>query len=152
LAAEDKRDEADAQFQRAMAMSEHTKWPSAARDYRDFLRRIGRDADVAALERSLPFLGPPQSEPGVTAPQVIGKREPQYSEAARTRRLVGTVVLVLEIDPSGVPVNIQVLEPLGFGLDEKAIAAAGNWRFRPGAKDGKPVTVAATIEVTFRLL
>src|SRR5580658_9161179 len=133
LAAEDKRDEAEAQFQRAMAMSEHTKWPSAARDYRDFLRRIGRDADVAA-------------------PQVIGKREPQYSEAARTRRLVGTVVLVLEIDPSGVPVNIQVLEPLGFGLDEKAIAAAGNWRFRPGAKDGKPVTVAATIEVTFRLL
>jgi hypothetical protein len=41
---------------------------------------------------------------------------------------------------------------MGHGLDENAIEAASKWRFRPGANDGKPVTVAATFEVNFRLL
>jgi outer membrane biosynthesis protein TonB len=48
--------------------------------------------------------------------------------------------------------NIKVQRPLGMGLDEKAIEAVQQWRFRPGMKDGKPVTVAATLEVNFRPL
>jgi hypothetical protein len=49
-------------------------------------------------------------------------------------------------------VNPRVLRGVGYGLDEKALEAVAQWKFRPGAKDGKPVTVAATIEVNFRLL
>jgi periplasmic protein TonB len=45
-----------------------------------------------------------------------------------------------------------VQRSLGLGLDEKAIEAVKQWKFKPGYKDGQPVKVAATIEVNFRLL
>jgi len=48
--------------------------------------------------------------------------------------------------------DLKVMRSLGLGLDEKAIEAVEKWKFRPGYKDGKPVTVAATVEVNFRLL
>jgi len=89
---------------------------------------------------------------GVTAPQLVYKVEPEYSEEARKAKYQGTVVLYVEVDSSGRARNLRVIRSLGLGLDEKAIEAVNKWKFRPGYKDGKPVTVAATIEVNFRLL
>jgi len=89
---------------------------------------------------------------GVTAPALLYKKEPEYSEEARKAKYQGTVVLYIEVDPSGKAVNPRVIRSLGLGLDEKAIEAVRQWKFKPGYKDGKPVTVAATIEVNFRLL
>ena len=48
--------------------------------------------------------------------------------------------------------NFAIRRSLGLGLDEKSIEAVKRWRFKPGTKDGMPVTVAATIEVNWRLL
>lgn len=89
---------------------------------------------------------------GVTSPQLLFKVEPEYSEEARKAKYQGTVVLYVEVDPSGKAKNLRVVRSLGLGLDEKAIEAVNKWKFRPGYKDGHPVTVAATIEVNFRLL
>jgi protein TonB len=89
---------------------------------------------------------------GVSAPTVLLKVEPEYSEEARKAKYQGTVVLYVEVDANGRPRNLKVVRSLGLGLDEKAIEAVEKWKFRPGYKDGKPVTVAATIEVNFRLL
>ncbi len=89
---------------------------------------------------------------GVTAPALLYKVEPEYSEEARKAKYQGTVLLYIEVDPSGHATNIRVARSLGLGLDEKAIEAVRKWKFKPGYKDGKPVTVAATIEVNFRLL
>jgi outer membrane biosynthesis protein TonB len=47
---------------------------------------------------------------------------------------------------------MRVIRPLGLGLEEKAMEAVALWQFRPGRKDGQPVTVEAQIEVNFRLL
>ena len=89
---------------------------------------------------------------GVSAPTVIYKVEPEYSEEARKAKFQGTVVLVIVIDEQGVARNFRVIKPLGLGLDEKAIEAVQKWRFSPGRKGGQPVAVQATIEVNFRLL
>ncbi len=89
---------------------------------------------------------------GVTAPSLLYKVEPEYSEEARKAKYQGVVVLYVEVDPSGKAINPRVIRSLGLGLDEKAIEAVRKWKFRPGYKDGKAVTVAATIEVNFRLL
>jgi protein TonB len=89
---------------------------------------------------------------GVTAPALLYKVEPEYSEEARKAKYQGTVLLYIQVDPSGKAINMRVLHSLGLGLDEKAMEAVKKWKFKPGVKDGKPVTVEAQIEVNFRLL
>jgi periplasmic protein TonB len=89
---------------------------------------------------------------GVSAPTLMFKVEPEYSEEARKAKYQGVVLLYVEVDPSGKATNIRVLHSLGLGLDEKAMEAVRKWKFRPGLKDGRPVTVQAQIEVNFRLL
>jgi TonB family protein len=89
---------------------------------------------------------------GVSAPVLLYRKEPEYTEEARRARYSGTVQLYVEIDPSGTPTNIRVLQGPGLGLDERAIEAVRTWKFKPGYKDGNPVTVGANISVSFRLL
>lgn len=89
---------------------------------------------------------------GVSAPVVIFKKEPEYSEEARKAKYQGTVLLAIVVDVDGTTKNIRVIRSLGLGLDEKAVEAVLAWRFRPGYKDGRPVPVQANVEVNFRLL
>ena len=89
---------------------------------------------------------------GVSAPQVLFKVDPEYSEQARKAKYQGTVVLNLIVQRDGSVRDIRIIQPLGLGLDEKAIEAVRQWRFKPGVKNGLPVDVSAVIEVTFRLL
>ena len=88
----------------------------------------------------------------VSAPQLISKTEPEYSEEARKAKYSGSVLLSIVVDANGLPRDIKVVRPLGLGLDEKAIEAVMKWRFRPGMKGGRAVAVQAQVEVTFRLL
>ncbi len=88
----------------------------------------------------------------VSAPQLISKIEPEYSEEARKAKYSGTVLLSIIVDANGLPRDIKVVRPLGLGLDEKAIEAVSHWRFRPGMKGGKAVATQAQVEVNFRLL
>lgn len=88
----------------------------------------------------------------LTAPRVLYKVEPEFSEEARKAKYQGTVLLTIEVGEDGKPHRLQVLRGLGLGLDEKAMEAVSRWRFRPASRNGRPVRAAATIEVNFRLL
>ncbi|MHB8302002.1 MAG: energy transducer TonB [Acidobacteriaceae bacterium] len=88
---------------------------------------------------------------GVTAPQVIHRVEPEFSDAARQAKYQGVVSLQLIVDPQGNPQNIQVIHPLGMGLDAKAIEAVRQYRFKPAMYQGHPVPVQILIDVAFHL-
>ncbi len=91
------------------------------------------------------------SEPGVTAPKVLHKVDPDYTKQAKDAKIEGTVVLNVEVHPDGRAHNMRVERSLDPGLDQQALESVEQWRFSPAKKDGKPVTVAATIEINFRL-
>jgi TonB family protein len=88
---------------------------------------------------------------GVTPPTVLSRIEPQYSDSARAARIQGTVVLEAFIDENGVPKVLRVVRSLDPELDQNAIAAIEQWRFKPGTRNGIPVKVALNIEVNFNL-
>ena len=88
---------------------------------------------------------------GTTAPRVLSKIDPEYTPLAREAQIAGTVLLSTTIGSDGVPRDIKVVRSLDSGLDEKAITAVLRWKFQPGTRDGKAVSVQATIEVNFRL-
>ncbi len=87
----------------------------------------------------------------VSAPILVSKTEPEYSEEARRAGHSGRVLLSLVVGANGLPRDITVVRPLGMGLDEKAIEAIQKWRFTPGMKGGRFVATQATIEVSFSL-
>jgi TonB family protein len=89
---------------------------------------------------------------GVSAPRLVLRVDPEYSEEARKAKWQGFVRLEIEVWPDGRPHNLRVVQSLGLGLDEKAIEAVSQWRFVPGKRDGAAVKTLATVEVNFRLL
>ena len=84
-------------------------------------------------------------------PVVVYRTDPEYTEQARVAKYQGSVLLSVDIDPAGTPTNIKVQRGLGLGLNEKAVEAVKQWKFRPGQKDGTAVSVQTNIEVIFRL-
>jgi TonB family protein len=85
-------------------------------------------------------------------PVVIYKRDPDYTEEARRAKLNGSVMLKIVVGADGLAKDIQVVKSLGLGMDEKAMEAVSEWRFRPAERNGQPVDFPATIEVTFRIV
>ena len=60
-------------------------------------------------------------------------------------------MLMLVVGKDGHTYDIHVRQSLGMGLDEQAIAAVKNWRFRPAKLNGQPVDAQVAVEVSFRL-
>src|ERR1022692_671615 len=87
---------------------------------------------------------------GVTPPTPISRMEPQFTELGRDARFVGPVLVQIVVNADGEVTDPHVTKKVGMGLDEEAIAAALQWKFRPATKDGQPVAVFAQIEVNFR--
>jgi TonB family protein len=88
----------------------------------------------------------------VSAPVLIHSVEAEFSDEARRAKYQGVCLISLIVDTQGNPQNIRVTRALGMGLDEKAIEAIRQYKFKPAMKDGKtPVPVMITVEVNFRL-
>jgi len=90
---------------------------------------------------------------GVSLPTLIKEVKPNYTAVAIANRIQGTVLLAAVVLPNGTVGDVTVLQSLdaAYGLDNQAVVAAKQWVFAPGMKDGLPVAVRVTIEMTFTL-
>jgi TonB family protein len=90
---------------------------------------------------------------GITLPSVLREVKPAYTADAMRAKVQGSVWLECIVMPDGSVGDVRVtrsLDPI-FGLDQEAIKAAKQWRFKPGMRQGEPVPVIITIELTFTL-
>ena len=98
---------------------------------------------------------PPVYTPGngVSLPVLVTEVKPSYTQEAKDARIQGTVLLECVVESDGRVGEVKVSRSLDavLGLDQEAIGAAKQWRFKPGEKDGKPVAVRVHIEMAFTL-
>jgi protein TonB len=99
--------------------------------------------------------GPHQIGNGVSSPILIREVRPNYTGDAMRAKLQGAVEMEAVVQPDGTvdPKSIRVTRSLDstFGLDEQAIIAVKQWRFRPATLHGQAVAVIINIELTFTL-
>jgi TonB family protein len=90
---------------------------------------------------------------GVTVPELITKVRPEYTKAAKAAGIVGSVVIEAVVEPDGSVGEVWVVRSLDeqHGLDAQATAAARQYEFKPGLRDGKPVAVAVSLQFNFTL-
>jgi TonB family protein len=88
---------------------------------------------------------------GVTPPQVLNSIDPSSNEFAQQFGIAGMELLRTVVDSTGVPRQIAIARPIGFGLDEKAVEAVKNSHFRPATVNGQAVPVVVDLVVTFRI-
>ncbi len=106
------------------------------------------DADVPA---------PPtvQSRPAVAEKvipaEILSKPVPIYTEEARAKRIEGEVLLEVVLEATGKLRVIKVVRGLGHGLDDAAVHAAEQIRFKPALKDGQPSDSTAVLHIIFQL-
>ena len=77
--------------------------------------------------------------------------DPEFSDEARRAKYQGVVVLDIIVDAQGNPQHIKVVRQLGMGLDEKAVEAVKQYKFKPGMFQGKAVPVEMNVEINFQL-
>ena len=90
---------------------------------------------------------------GVTLPVVTYEVRPQYTAEAMRAKITGRVVVELTVTSKGEVTDVEVTQSLDreYGLDDNCVAAAKQWKFKPGTKDGKPVAVRVWIENQFTM-
>jgi TonB family protein len=82
---------------------------------------------------------------------ILEKPDPVYTEEARKLGIQGEVVLDVIFPASGRIEVLRVVRGLGHGLDEAAIRAAQQIRFKPALQSGSPVNFPATLRIVFQL-
>jgi TonB family protein len=108
------------------------------------------DADVPA---------PPtvQSKPATPAParmtaaEILSKPTPVYTPEARSKRIEGEVLLEVVFEATGKIRVLRVIRGLGYGLDDAAVHAAEQIRFKPALQDGQPSDSTAVVHIIFQL-
>jgi TonB family protein len=106
------------------------------------------DAEPGAVAQTKPK----QTEAAPTSPpEIVSKPTPTYTDEARKLRVEGEVLLEVLFESSGKVEVVRVVRGLGHGLDEAAIRAAEQIRFKPALRNGQPADSRGVLHITFQL-
>ena len=87
----------------------------------------------------------------ITPPRLTEVASPFYTEEAKKKKIEGSVTLLIVVDKKGDVIDAKVVKGLGHGLDENAVVAVKEWKYKPAEKDGEPITVKMEVTVDFNL-
>jgi protein TonB len=89
----------------------------------------------------------------VTAPVPLVTPQVEYTSAAMHEKVQGTVRIQCIVSRVGVCSDVTVIRSLDktFGLDDQAVRAIREWRFRPGTRAGTPVSTRVKVDLRFAL-
>ena len=89
--------------------------------------------------------------PADTPVDILEKPKPEYTAEGRSLKLEGDVVIDVVFLSNGTMQVNHVVSGLGHGLDEAAVRAAQQIKFKPAKRDGQPVDYPARVRIEFRL-
>lgn len=89
--------------------------------------------------------------PKVVPAEILSKPVPVYTDEARKQRIEGEVLIEVVFESSGKIRVLRVVRGLGHGLDEAAVRAAEQIRFKPALRDGQPADSNAVLHIVFQL-
>ena len=89
--------------------------------------------------------------PPTQAVAILSKPNPVYTDEARKLGIEGEVLLDVVFLATGQIKVAGVSKGLGHGLDEAAIRAAQQIRFKPALQDGHAVDFPATVHIVFQI-
>jgi periplasmic protein TonB len=87
----------------------------------------------------------------VTPPVLVHSVDAEFTKKAKDAKYQGVSVVSCVVDADGMPRHVHTIRKLGMGLDEKALEAVRQYKFKPSTLHGKPVAVQITIEVNFHI-
>ena len=102
------------------------------------------DHPVAALQSDL------IAEKRLQVPRVTHSEDVELTEDALRHGIQGDVSVRLIVSEKGIPENIQLVNKLGYGLDQSVLQAISQYKFKPATMDGVPFAFPTTIEVNFQ--
>ena len=108
------------------------------------------DADVPAPPSVRSHPAEASAAPGVPA-EIISKPTPVYTQEARSLRIEGEVLLEVVLEASGSLRVVRVVHGLGHGLDDNAVKAAEQIRFKPATRNGQPADSTVVLHIIFQL-
>ena len=110
----------------------------------------------AALSNPSPAVKPGEGkvehiEGSVKPPILLSQVNPTFTDEARGLRYSANVEVYMWVGPSGRPSHLTIVRPAGLGLDENALAAAAQYRFKPATNNGVPALVDLYVDVNFKI-
>jgi TonB family protein len=83
--------------------------------------------------------------------KLLSITQPDSNQYAQDAGVAGMALYHVVVGPDGNAHEIAVARPIGFGLDENAVAAIRKAAFQPALEAGKPVPVLLDLVVEFRI-